>query len=49
VDENGKQHYLDATVAYRQTCLRVFEYLRRFGEFYPAVVPEFEYLEMGLC
>ncbi|KAJ5797831.1 Acetamidase/Formamidase [Penicillium pulvis] len=31
VDENGKQHYLDATVAYRQTCLRVIEYLRRFG------------------
>jgi hypothetical protein len=33
VDEHGKQHYLDATVAYRQTCLRVIEYLRRFGEF----------------
>ncbi|KAF2858850.1 Acetamidase/Formamidase [Piedraia hortae CBS 480.64] len=31
VDENGKQHHLDATVAYRQTCLRVVEYLRRFG------------------
>jgi formamidase len=31
VDETGKQHYLDATVAYRQTCLRVIEYLRRFG------------------
>ena len=31
VDEHGKQHYLDATVAYRQTCLRVIEYLRRFG------------------
>lgn len=31
VDENGKQHYLDATVAYRQTCLRVIEYLRRYG------------------
>jgi len=31
VDENGKQHYMDATVAYRQTCLRVIEYLRRFG------------------
>jgi formamidase len=33
VDETGKQHYLDATVAYRQTCLRVVEYLRRFGMF----------------
>lgn len=32
VDEHGKQHYLDATVAYRQTCLRVIEYLRRYGE-----------------
>lgn len=32
VDEQGKQHYLDATVAYRQTCLRVIEYLRRYGE-----------------
>lgn len=31
VDSNGKQHYLDATVAYRQTCLRVIEYMRRFG------------------
>ncbi|OQD77059.1 hypothetical protein PENDEC_c003G00943 [Penicillium decumbens] len=31
VDEQGKQHYLDATVAYRQTCLRVIEYLRRYG------------------
>lgn len=33
VDETGKQHYLDATVAYRQTCLRAIEYLRRYGEF----------------
>ncbi len=31
VDENGRQHYMDATVAYRQTTLRVIEYLRRFG------------------
>jgi len=31
VDEQGKQHYLDTTIAYRQTCLRVIEYLRRFG------------------
>jgi formamidase len=34
VDEHGKQHYLDTTVAYRQTCLRVIEYLRRFGTFW---------------
>ena len=32
VDENGKQHHLDATVAYRQTSLRVIEYLRRYGK-----------------
>ncbi|KAL9000875.1 MAG: hypothetical protein Q9169_000630 [Polycauliona sp. 2 TL-2023] len=32
VDEKGKQHYMDATVAYRQTTLRCIEYLRRFGE-----------------
>ncbi|PUU81581.1 Acetamidase/Formamidase [Tuber borchii] len=31
VDEAGKQHYMDVTVAYRQTCLRVIEYLKRFG------------------
>jgi formamidase len=31
VDESGKQHYMDTTVAYRQTCLRVIEYLKRFG------------------
>ncbi|KAI5776850.1 formamidase [Geopyxis carbonaria] len=31
VDEQGKQHYMDVTVAYRQTCLRVIEYLQRFG------------------
>lgn len=31
VDENGKQHFLDATVAYRQSCLRIIEYLRRYG------------------
>lgn len=31
VDENGKQHYMDVTVAYRQTCFRVFEYLKRYG------------------
>lgn len=31
VDLDGKQHFLDATVAYRQTCLRAIEYLRRYG------------------
>ncbi|KAI9890071.1 MAG: hypothetical protein M1814_004470 [Vezdaea aestivalis] len=31
VDEHGKQHYMDATVAYRQAVLRCIEYLRRFG------------------
>lgn len=32
VDEKGKQHYMDATVAYRQTSLRAIEYLKRFGK-----------------
>lgn len=31
VDQHGKQHYMDVTVAYRQTSLRCIEYLRRFG------------------
>ncbi|KAG7009157.1 hypothetical protein G7Y79_00003g010250 [Physcia stellaris] len=31
VDHKGKQHYLDATVAYRETTLRCIEYLKRFG------------------
>ena len=31
VDENGKQHYLDAHVAYRQACLNAIEYLKKFG------------------
>lgn len=31
VDQHGKQHYMDATVAYRQTALRCIEYLRRYG------------------
>lgn len=31
VDEEGKQHYNDTTVAYRQSCHRVIEYLMRYG------------------
>jgi len=31
VDENGKQHYMDTTVAYRQASLNAIEYLKRFG------------------
>ncbi len=31
VDEEGKQHYLDANVAYRQACLNAIEYLKKFG------------------
>ncbi|KAM4066186.1 acetamidase/Formamidase family protein [Hirsutella rhossiliensis] len=31
VDESGKQHFLDATIAYRQACLRAIEYLKQFG------------------
>lgn len=31
VDEQGKQHYLDAHVAYRRACLNAVEYLKKFG------------------
>ncbi|KAI4741877.1 Acetamidase/Formamidase [Aureobasidium sp. EXF-12298] len=31
VDSDGKQYFLDTTVAYRQTTLRCIEYLRRYG------------------
>jgi len=31
VDEQGAQHYMDVTVAYRQACLNAIEYLKQFG------------------
>ena len=31
VDENGKQHFLDTTVAYRQACLNAINYMELFG------------------
>jgi len=31
VDEGGKQHYLDAHVAYRRACLNAIEYFKKFG------------------
>ncbi|KAF8537414.1 Acetamidase/Formamidase [Trichophaea hybrida] len=31
VDDKGRQHYLDVNVAYKNTCMRVIEYLKRFG------------------
>jgi formamidase len=31
VDESGKQHYLDAHVAYRQACLNAIAYFTKFG------------------
>ncbi len=31
VDEQGKQHYLDVNIAYRQTSLNAIEYLTKFG------------------
>jgi formamidase len=31
VDEQGKQHYLDVTIAYRQACLNAIEYMKKFG------------------
>jgi formamidase len=31
VDEQGKQYYLDAHVAYKRACLNAIEYLKKFG------------------
>ncbi len=31
VDEQGRQHYLDVHIAYRQACLNAIEYLKKFG------------------
>src|ERR1700692_1454474 len=31
VDEQGKQHYLDVHIAYRQACLHAIEYLPKVG------------------
>lgn len=31
VDEEGKQHYLDVHIAYRQACLNAIEYMKKFG------------------
>ena len=31
VDHNGKQHYLNAFIAYQQACLNAIEYLKKFG------------------
>ncbi|KAL6512835.1 hypothetical protein OROHE_019625 [Orobanche hederae] len=31
VDESGRQHYLDATVAYKRAVLNTIEYISRFG------------------
>jgi formamidase len=31
VDEEGNNHYMDATVAYRRACLNAIEYLKKFG------------------
>lgn len=31
VDEQGKQYYLDATLAYKQACLNAINYLKTLG------------------
>ena len=31
VDEQGKQHYLDVHIAYRQACLNAINYMTKFG------------------
>ena len=32
VDEQGKQHYLDVHIAYRQACLNAIEYMSKFAQ-----------------
>lgn len=31
VDDNGKQHYLDAKLAYKQACMNAIKYLTKLG------------------
>ena len=31
IDETGKQHYLDASVAYKRAVLNCIDYLSKFG------------------
>ncbi|MGE5100398.1 MAG: acetamidase/formamidase family protein, partial [Deltaproteobacteria bacterium] len=31
VDDDGKQHYNDVTIAYRRACLNAINYLKKFG------------------
>lgn len=31
VDQSGSQHYMDATISYRQACLNAIDYLKQFG------------------
>jgi len=31
VDDEGKQHYIDVTIAYRRACLNAINYLKNFG------------------
>lgn len=31
VDETGKQHYLDATIAFKRAVLNCIDYLSKFG------------------
>jgi formamidase len=42
VDEEGRQHYLDAHIAYRRACLQAIDYLTRFG-----YTPDQAYLLLG--
>eukprot|EP00878_Enallax_costatus_P019002 GHUV01020034.1.p1 GENE.GHUV01020034.1~~GHUV01020034.1.p1 ORF type:complete len:195 (+),score=38.25 GHUV01020034.1:642-1226(+) len=44
VDESGKQHYLDATVAYKRAVLNCIHYLAKFG-----YTPEQVYLLLSCC
>ena len=40
IDETGKQHYLDASVAYKRAVLNCIDYLSKFGYTKEQVLPE---------
>lgn len=47
VDETGRQHYLDATVAYKRAVLNAIDYLSKFG--YTKVSPPPPPLAVTCC
>lgn len=49
VDEKGKKHYLDATVAYAQASLRCIGHLKRFGNFSSSFIHPESINIMNIC